>query len=436
MARTNTPLSYTRPTTHEGAPTDRLTAYKELRRTVLTCMLWENTAYEDGSSIAERIAALVPKVHPEKVIELAYEARTKMHLRHTPLFLIRELARIQGTGKEVERGLYSVIQRADELAEFVSMYWKDGKQPLTSAIKRALAQAFTKFGEYDLAKYDQKGSVKLRDVLFLCHAKPYSEVQGLIWKRLIAGTMAIPDTWETQLSAGKDKKQTFERLLREGKLGGLAVLRNLRNMESAGVDRELIKTRLGEGITKALPFRFITAAQYAPALEPALEAAMLKGLEGVEGLPGKTVLLIDVSGSMNAKLSEKSETTRLDAACGLAILLREKSNCEDIITFSADVKRVPARRGFALRDAINQSQPHASTYLGRALQSLDLTGDDRIIVITDEQTQDPIPPATLAKSYIVNVAPYKNGIGYNNGWTHINGWSDAVVEYIRQTEEG
>jgi len=115
------------------------------------------------------------------------------------------------------------------------------------------------------------------------------------------------------LSAGKDKRENFERLLREGKLGGMAVLRNLRLMLASGVDPKLIRERLDKGVARALPFRFVTAARHAPKLEDALEKAMLKGIAAFEQLAGSTGLVVDVSGSMNYKLSKKGETTRMDA---------------------------------------------------------------------------------------------------------------------------
>jgi len=33
----------------------------------------------------------------------------------------------------------------------------------------------------------------------------------------------------------------------------------------------------------------------------------------------------------------------------------------------------------------------------------------------------------------INVASYKNGVGYGK-WTHIDGWSESVIEYIRALE--
>jgi 60 kDa SS-A/Ro ribonucleoprotein len=194
------------PRTHEGAPARSVTAELQLRRSVLCCMLWENEFYESGVAIAERIASLVPKVDAETVAALAVEAREKMKLRHAPLLLVREMARLQTHRHLVADTLARVIQRADELAEFVSIYWKDGKQPLSAQVKKGLALAFAKFDEYALAKYNRDGQVKLRDVLFLCHAKPSGEAQAALWKRLAEGELATPDTWEVRLSAGAEKR--------------------------------------------------------------------------------------------------------------------------------------------------------------------------------------------------------------------------------------
>ena len=424
--------------THEGAVAQKVSPKAELRRTVLTCLLWEDAFYEKGGDIASRIAALVRANTANDVAALARDARMEMQLRHVPLFLTRELARRKGAGPLVAETLESVIQRADELGEFVALYWKEKKQPLSAGAKRGLARAFTKFDAYQLAKYNRDAAVKLRDVLFLCHAKPKDAAQAEAWKKLVAGTLEAPDTWEVALSARKGKKETFERLLEEGKLGGMAVLRNLRLMLAAGVAPKLIRERLEKGVARALPFRFVTAARYAPKLEDAIEAAMFKGIAGLPRLEGSTGLVVDVSGSMDAALAKKSETTRMDAAAGLAILLREKAAEFCLATFSDACVEIPSRRGFALRDGIVKSQAHSGTHLKRALEQLRGQSDwqklDRVIVITDEQSHDGILPAWTAKAYVVNVAPYKHGVSYGNGWTHVDGWSERVIDYIAAVE--
>lgn len=312
-------------------------------------------------------------------------------------------------------------------------------------------------------------AVKLRDCLFLVHAKPKDKAQEELWKKLIDGKLAVPDTWEVALSAGADKKETFTRLIAEDKLGALALLRNLRNMQESKVPNTVIRSALEKmKVDRVLPYRFIAAARYAPNLEPELEAAMFRCVALQEKLKGRTVLLTDVSGSMDSSVSNKSDLSRMDAACALAILLREICDEVRVFTFSEWLVEVPNRRGFALRDSIVQSQPHGGTYLGQATTLLhggkllgekitwstmgfhrnhptfvgkkkpggDYSGGevpyDRLIVITDEQSHDKVPDPK-GKGYVVNVAAYENGVGYGS-WTHVDGWSEAVVQYIQELE--
>ena len=443
MAKLNTLNLNFAPRTHEGAPARNISTELQLRRSVMACLLWESQFYEDGVEIAGRIAELVPKVAAEKVAALAIEAREQMKLRHVPLLLVREMARHKTHRHLVGDTLARVIQRADELAEFVAIYWKDGRVPLSGQVKKGLAAAFPKFDEYQLAKYDRGGPIKLRDVLFLSHAKPRDAAQAGVWKKLIWGRLTAPDTWEVALSSvgasetlarGDAKREAWERLLRQQKLGALALLRNLRNMKDAGVDESLVLGALREMSTgRVLPFRFLAAARYAPHWEETLEQAMLKSVAGQEKLPGKTIVLVDISGSMTAPLSRRSEMQRTDAAYGLAVLLREIGEKVGVFSFSERIVEVPPRRGFALRDAIDASQPHTNTLLGNAVECLNKSERyDRLIVITDEQAHDSVP-APKGKGYVINVASYKNGVGYGK-WTHIDGWSEAVIEYIRALE--
>jgi len=262
--------------TRQGARAIRFTPEMELKRALMNCLLWESHFYEDGVSIAGRIKALVPKVAPARVAQLAIEAREVMKLRHAPLLVIREMAR-----------------------------------------------------------------------------------------------------------------------------------------------------------DRILPYRFITAARYAPDFEPELEGAMLKSVKDHVRLPGRTRLLIDVSGSMFAALSAQSEMTRAEAACGLAILAREICDEVEIFTFSDKVVKVPPRRGFALRDAIINSQAHSGTWLGKAVAEIDRKGD-RLIVFTDEQSHDRVPEPK-ARGTMVNVASYQHGVGYG-AWTRVSGFSEAVVAWIAASE--
>lgn len=421
--------------THEGAEAVALTPFQRLERSVMACMLWEDSFYEDGISIAERIQSLVPRCPSGEVTELAVRARSQGNLRHAPLLLMRELARHPERPK-IAGALADTIQRADELSEFLELYWSDGREPLSGQVKRGLAEAMRKFDAYQLAKYNRKGRVRLRDVLFMVHAKPKDEAQALIWRQLADDTLPPPDTWEVALSAGADKKETFTRLLRERRLGYLALLRNLRGMTEAGVDESLITDAITQGAaaSRALPFRFIAAARAVPALEPVLEKAMLTVTEGMARLPGKTAVVVDVSGSMDWALSKRADLTRMDAAAALAVLVTAIAEDSVVFTFSNEVVKLPPRRGMALVDAVRHSQPHGGTMLGSALREVFGRGSyDRVIVITDEQSAEeiPNPPCT---GYMINVASYKNGVGYG-AWMHIDGFSESIVRYVQSLEQ-
>lgn len=416
--------------THEGAPAARVSAEQQLRRTVMACLLWEDTFYEDGVAVADRIAALVPQVAPEVVRNLAIEARTRMHLRHVPLLLARELVR---SGQMVDTLLSAIIQRPDELTEFMAIYWKDGRCPVNASVKRGLGEAFRRFTAYQLAKYDRaKDKVKLRDVLRIAHPRPVDEAQAELWRQVVKDELPTPDTWESALAGGADKRETFERLITERKLGAMALIRNLRGMLAAGVPIEMLRTALMDMKSEqVLPFRFIAAARAAPPLEPELETAMLRNLQGVPKLAGETVLMVDVSGSMDAALSKRSDMKRIDAACGLAVLLAEMCEHLRVFRFNTTTAEVPPRRGFALRDAIGVAA--GGTHLGAAVTAINNgVPYDRLIVISDEQSQDTVPNPR-GRAYMLNVASYQNGVG-NGAWMRIDGWSDSVLTYIREHE--
>lgn len=435
-------------TNSHGVTAVPMKPFEHLKRTVMGCLLWEDGFYESGILVADRIKALVPQCDPDDVAELASTLRNVHNLRHAPLLLARELARntercAPGLIKDL---LAQIIQRPDELTEFLALYWADDKvkdrrkrSPLAKQVKTGLARAFCKFNEYQLAKYNRDTEIKLRDVLFMVHAKPKDEEQKHVWERLIKGELATPDTWEVALSAGEDKGETFTRLIAENKLGGLALLRNLRNMHESGVSKDTVKKALLNSVkmAKVLPFRYIAAARSVPAWEDIIEQAMLESVSRVESLLGKTVILVDNSGSMAGKLSMKSDLSRFDAAAALAILLREIGEEVQVFSFSTQVAEVPPRHGFALRDAINSVVPVAATDLRRALTFVQEStyGVDRLVVVTDEQSQTAISSGTkyASKQYMIDVSTSGHSIAHGS-WERISGFSESIVSYIQAME--
>ena len=421
--------------THEGAVAKKINIEQQLRRSLLACLLWEKTFYESGRSIADRIIELAEQLPHEQLAALAIEARTEYKLRHAPLLIL--LAMIKRGGKAVSDAIAKTIRRPDEITELVALYRRHGKKPLSAQMKLGLAQAFLKFDEYQLAKWDRPGDITLRYVMQLVHPKPKNEQQSALFNRLRCNRLKTPDTWESKEAAGKDKKALFTDLLTRKKLPYMALLRNLKKMNEHRVDDRLIRDAISRPVTSVLPYRFIAAAKHAPQYVRELDYAMMNILQTKEALPGRTALLVDVSGSMVFnKLSDKSELTRLDAACGLAILLSGICNQLRIFAFAQDLTEVPPYKGMALRDVIAKALPAGGTNLGGAVRYLkNNLVYDRLIVITDEQSHSPVPdPDPKCRAYMINVASYKNGVGYGP-WLHIDGFSEAVVEYIQRYEK-
>jgi 60 kDa SS-A/Ro ribonucleoprotein len=490
-----------------------LTPEQELRRLVLANLLWEDNAYESGVSIAARICVLVPMVDAAAVADLAVEARERMMLRHVPLLLVREMSKHPTHKPFVAGALERVVQRADELAEFLALYWqaegrdrrreprvvagREKNAPLAKQVKVGLSRAFQKFDEYQLAKYDRSGPARLRDVLFLTHPEPrptlvegmpadagrvlpdgrlrHETGQGGLWQRLAQQQLTTPDTWEVQLSAGADKRATFERLIGEGKLGALALLRNLRGMTEAGVPAEVISGALeAADVSRVLPFQIYAAFRHAAQFREPLEALLLRSARNLPRLGGRTALVIDVSGSMATPLSAKSQLTRLQAAAALASIVAEicdeghvyasgsatgliegGATSENLDGYWGRPRRGGGRsqsrpmagrlRGMRLATAVEEASLWAGgggIYTRKALEfvaSQEPAGLDRVVVLTDGQDCDTTAegrriPDIAPLQYTINVAAHRNGVAYSPSWLQIDGWSDHVVRYLAELE--
>ncbi len=414
--------------THEGAKARHITPKQQLERSVMSCMLFENTFYESGVSIAERIKGLVKEVAYDDVADIALRAKNDMRLRHVPLLLVRELFRDKDRRKCSGELLLQIISRPDDVTEFLALYWAENpKEPLAKQAKIALGKAFHKFDEYSLAKYNGGNkAIKLVDALRIVHPEK-SDLLG----KLRRNELATPDTWEVELSKGGDKKEAWSRLLQDKKLGGLAMLRNIRNMTQAGVDSLAIKSGIQNlNAGKLLPINFIAAGIHNTQFESTIEEKFFEAFKK-EKAKGRTVVLIDTSGSMSDKLSGKSEMRRMDVASSLAMIARETFEDVRLFCFSNRIGEIAGRRGFAIKDLINAFE-HGGTELGGAIRYIQANvPHDRLIIITDEQSSSGVPDF---KGYLINVASNKNGVGYGS-CVHIDGWSDKIIDYILEYEK-
>ena len=307
----------------------RQTPYMQLRLCVLANLLWENNAYIDGESVSDKISELIPLCEPHDVANLVIEARKIQKLRHTPLYIVSEMLKYDNMRPLVKNVLPEICTRADMVTDMLAIYWKDGKKPLPNALKIGLAKSFYNFNDYQFAKYDRNSPIKLRDVMFMCHPKPRNVKEKELFAKIASRTLEVPETWETMLSSGKDKVKTWEYLITNNKIGGLAMLRNIRNMVDAGVDKSVIRQGIKNmNSSMILPLDFMKAYHLSYGIfKRELEDKMLSSYKDISELPGKSLLVIDVSGSMSGLISYNSMFTRYDVAAALITLASFK--CED-----------------------------------------------------------------------------------------------------------
>lgn len=424
-----------------------------LRRATLANLLWEDVAYMDGMRVADEIKRLIPLCTPNDVLDLAIEARTKQKLRHIPLFIAVEMCKYDGHRQLVSKLLPKIITRADMLTDFLALYWHDGKVTVCNQARKGLAESFYNFDEYQFAKYDRDAKIKIRDVMFLAHPKARNEEEQELFRKIANRELATPDTWEVALSAGENKKYTWERMIEEKKLGALATLRNISNMMKAGVGKNMISDAIKNlHSTMLLPLDFYKSAKINREFCSDIEKTMLATYTNLPKIPGKTLFIVDASGSMTFKISNNSTLTRMEVAGVMAMLA--SIQCEDfelVVTAGNDSLRKHAskwiqypEKGFAMVRAIpNANVGSGGIFTRQCLEwckeEFADTEFDRIIVFSDSQDCDfpdkRIPIPFGKRNYICDVSAHTKGINYKGVWTaEISGWSEHFLTYIAAYE--
>ena len=427
-----------------------------LRRVVLANLLWEDNAYVNGLSTANHITELIPLCKAEDVYNLALEARLKQKLRHTPLFIAVQMCKYESMREYVVILLPQIITRADMLTDFLAIYWRVNgvKSPIAKCAQRGIAEAFHNFDEYQFAKYDRDAEIKLRDVMFLCHPKPRNSNEEKLFYKIANRELATPDTWEVALSSRNETKHNaWTRLITEKKIGALAFMRNIRNMVKAGVSTELITNGILQmNGAMLLPMDYLKAAVQNPSFKEAITTSMIRAYSNIPKLVGRTLFIVDCSGSMRVKVSSESDFNRLDLAASMAILAANQ--CEDfdlVLTAGDDSKREHSskiinkrHKDFRMVETIKSTHDigNGGIFTRQCLDwcRKNLTGKyDRIIIFSDSQDcdfPDRCKPSPFGKyNYIVDVSAHKHGINYDGVWTaEISGWSEHFMTYIAAYE--
>lgn len=425
-----------------------LDPFMKLQRTIMSCLLWEDNFYENGEEIGERIKSLSEECSAEQLKTLILDSKFNSKLRHVPLFLMCLLAKKKGLTKDL---VEQVITRVDDMAELISLYKQDNTQCIPNQMKKGLQKAFTKFDEYQFAKYKgDKKAIKLRDVIRIVRPKPINEEQSELWKKIVDKRLATPDTWEVELSKSKDKTASWNRLLNENRLGALALLRNLRNMKNCNVNITKVKKAISKIKTdNILPYQILQSALVNPWYADALDNLFKKYSKDMEKADGETIILVDISGSMTFFSSAMSCVNRITIASSLAAIAREKYNDSHVFAFDTDIKEYLNLHGVSLMNQLKNENGGGTDIYNAIIKSYaQYPNTERVIVITDEQDTsvhgqlndkeiNKISKNLNGKAYIINVGCYEKGIGYGNGskWIHINGFSENTFKWIDAYEK-
>lgn len=478
---------------HEGAAAYKLSPEMELYTAVATAGL-SDTFYEKQDTRLARIQTLLGQTNPDFAARLAIYARNNMHLRSVPLVMAVELAKQQSGNAIVAKTVNGVVQRADEITELLAYYQLANQRSgtkklnkLSKQVQKGLAISFNKFDEYQFAKYNRATEVKLRDALFLVHPKAKSDDQQALFNKIAKDELAVPYTWEVELSTlgqqkfttDAERKKAFtakwEELIYSKKVGYMALLRNLRNILDAEVSfahMEKVCAVLADekavATAKQLPFRYLAAyrevkklrSPYASMVLDALEDAVAASAANVKGFDSNTnvVIACDVSSSMQKPVSKKSAVLLYDIGLMLGMLMQ--SRCKKAISGmfgdSWKVINMPKRNILGNVDEYYRREGEVgySTNGYKVIENLlaSRTKADKVMMFTDVQLWDSTNAGkTLqkawahykqfmpnAKLYLFDLAGYGTvplQLHQNDVYL-IAGWSDKVFDVLNALENG
>jgi hypothetical protein len=498
-------------TTFEGGPGYQRDVKSELFLLAVSNMVGERTFYETSGDRDDRYVHLVREAtlaDPEWTAGLLKWLRSEGNLRSASLVGAAEFAKarldadLPGMSRQV---IDSVLQRADEPGEMLAYWTATYGRAVPKPVKRGVADAVRRlYGERSLLKYDtaSKG-FRFGDVLDLVHPTPSAPWQGELFThaldrrhnrdnpipgglRMLAANAVLrvraatdrtsllhPDqlrdagmTWEDALSlAGTsvDKAELWTALIPS--MGYMALLRNLRNFDEAGVADTVAKTvadRLADpgqvATSRQLPLRFLSAYRAAPSLRWswALEQAITHSLGNVPSLPGRTLILVDTSSSMQDVFSKDGSLMRWDAAAVFGIALGSRCADGDVVSFSSaqyysndprgpKTKQFPVKAGESLLKAVERWKD-AGYFLGGGTDTPGALAKhydrhDRVVILTDEQAGYGDVGGQLPANiplYTWNLAGYRAGhapSGSSNRHT-FGGLTDQSFRMIPLLEAG
>lgn len=447
-----------------GAPAYSMGAKSKLVTQVLTNFFNESKYYGDNSAeMQETIKAVITK-EPQFVSNLAVFAHRVFNMRSVSHVLTAYLAHETSGKPYVRRTIEGITLRGDDLTEIMAFYLATFGKPIPNSLRRAIADKLVTFDGYTLAKYkgDNK-AVKMRDLICLCRPRPQTSKQEDLFKRCLENCLETPLTWESELSANGNTAETWEKLIDSGKVGYMALLRNLRNIIRANPSNiqtvyDTIQDPDRVRKSKQLPFRFYSAYKAVSDIAGSkvfdvLESALESSVENMPKLPGTTVIAVDVSGSMSSPVSEKSEVKCYEIAMLLGLLANRICDNSIFYTFNSGINKEMVSSKCSILEKVSATNCNGGTNMSLPFQKMinDKIKADRIIVLSDNMNNGDLWNNSPTQHY---ADEYRKITG-NNIWVHgvdlqgygtqqfhgaktniIAGWSEKVLDFILLAEQG
>lgn len=464
--------------TGNGAPGFAHDVKSELFLLAVQNFVGQNTFYEKAETRDARFVQLVQAVtaqDPDWMRRFLPWLRNEANMRTASLIgaveAVREMVALKIPGGR--QLIDSVIQRADEPGEVLGYFMQAHGRKIPKPVKRGVADAATRlYNEFNLLKYDTTShGIRFGDVLDLTHPSAKAGWQShlfryalerrhnrdeqdvsrlpmvssnMMLRSVVAGgdmsPLLDPDalkeagfTWEDALSLGGkslDKKALWEAMIPN--MGYMALLRNLRNFDESGVSdavAQLVTSKLEDpdqvARSRQLPLRFLSAFRATSNLRWAmsLQKALEWSLQNVPYFPGRTLILIDTSGSMNSPFSKDGTLRFYDAAALFGLAVAKRCERPTVVSFSGDSKQFPLKPGSSLLllwRQFMQGYLYGAGTATKAAVDCWFGGHDRVIVLTDEQANSfyghgdvfsSVPNSTFCLTF--NLAGYR--------WSHAAG---------------
>lgn len=484
--------------TYEGGPGYEYDTLSQLFLLACSNMVGEDTFYENGKVRDARYAHLIDRAvsegHSEWLKRFFPWLRNSANMRSAAVMGAVAAAKFM-VDRKIPGGrqmVNSVLVRADEPGEALAWWINTHRRSIPKPIKRGIADAVTRlYTERNALKYDTAShGFRFGDVIELVHPSPATFAQGDLFKWLLArghkrDMVEFPETlpmiqangllrreyakmpvvllntarlsqagmtWEDVLSLGGskiDKKMLWQAMIPN--MGYMALLRNLRNFDEAGIAGDMVaivnaKLRDPSEVARSrqLPMRFLSAYRNVPSNRwaQALEEALDLCLKSVPTFTGRTLILIDTSGSMSGHMSGKSQLRRWDAAAVFGLALAARCEQVDVVSYAGTFKPFPQVKGESLLKSIARFEKgyfiNGGTATAAAVQKY-YGGHDRVVILTDEQAHPnsgvfrPVPADKMAITF--NLAGYANAhaaTGHNR--VTIGGLSDAAFTLLASLE--